>query len=114
MKKERLFNIVGEIDDKYVEESVSKKSALERWKIAAVAACLVLVVGISLTLGLLGGKESPVLPEGDVVSPPFEAGEADYSSLIALVDKSISQQNLPDWYIDVDVSTDDMAGITRA
>ena len=108
MKKERLFNIVGEIDDKYVEESVSKKSAFERWKIAAVAACLALVVGISLTIALLGGK-SPALPEGDVVSPPFAAGEGDYSSLIALVGKSSAQQTVPDWYIGGNVDYDDSA-----
>ncbi len=68
MKKKRLLNIIGDIDDKYIAEAAPQapkrfRPAWAKW--AAAAACLCLIAGAAL-LFPLPGRERTVTPTGEV------------------------------------------------
>ena len=69
MKKEKLFEAIGDINEDYVNEARkdSKKKVRSIWiKVGALAACLCLVVGLA-TIFPWNGNEGPHKPE---IVPP--------------------------------------------
>jgi len=73
MKKEKLFDIIGDIDDKYIEEAGKKKLPLKRviFSVSSIAAVLCLIVLLSPLGAKIRGsarenKLAPDLPNPDV------------------------------------------------
>lgn len=73
MKKEKLFDIIGDIDDKYIEEAGKKKLPLKRviFSVSSIAAVLCLIVLLSPLGAKIRGSASenklaPDLPNPDV------------------------------------------------
>ena len=99
-KNERLLSLLGEIDEEYIKDA-EPASALARHKkkIIAAAASLAVVIALSLTVALIPGnnKSSQEDPKA-----PFAEGTADYSSLIAVIDKYVSENKKDNWYIGED------------
>lgn len=74
MKKEKLLSAFGEIDDKYVAEARPKGQRTILLQGLAIAASLVITVGVVLILTLTGGKNNYVYE----VDPDFLSAVQDY------------------------------------
>ena len=73
MKNKRLLHMMGEMEDKYVEEAYSKKTARASWlKWCTMAAGFVLIAGLSVVMtrsGMLFGKQHEVtLQNGEKIT----------------------------------------------
>ena len=79
MKRERLFQILGLVDDDLIEEAVpaSSAAAFKRrdasWRILGLAACLVLICGLGLWLRS-GGAMTGVSGGADGMAPGAGSG----------------------------------------
>lgn len=84
MKKEQLFDAVGEIDDSILDRyhsmdmRLARKHASKRnlVRVIAVAACFAILIGVCVPVSLLIaqlGKQPPVVEPGEI-TPPTETG----------------------------------------
>lgn len=91
MKKELLFDAVGEIDDRILDRyrrmdmRLARKHARKKTviRVLAVAACLAILIGACVPVGLLIAhfeKEPPVVDPGEVVLPGQSSGEQETTS----------------------------------
>ena len=80
MKEMRLMQIIGDIDEKYIDEAApgeQKKKALRftPWvRYASIAACAMLVIGV--------GIFAMTQQRGNIVDNPVQSGEADSSDFV--------------------------------
>ncbi len=80
MKEQRLAEALGKVDDKYIEEAApinekKKKSIWTKW--AALAACLVIIVGGAFIWANMGGNNDDVVVS-ETVAYGFTMNECTY------------------------------------
>ena len=101
MKKEKLIDALGEIDEKYIAEATEKKSFIYKYRFIAVAASLVLIISSVLILGkLLPKEEEFYAPIGnnsqignDSQLPPDIDDDEKYKRLLAGISAYIDKTN---------------------
>jgi len=88
MKEERILNVLGKVDEQYINEAdpeIKAKRKAPVWiKWAAMAACLCLVVGIAVLVGKLSDKSS-IPPNPEEAPPVIDEGTAhanDYTEVL--------------------------------
>ena len=98
MKKEKMLFALGEIDDRFVSEAGENQRRMPNFRVIAVAACLVVMVGLTVLMtGILGGS-------GDNIATPDggDQGAGTGASLTAVIKNYLFSLNEPSSDITID------------